>query len=161
MTFDGFPSDLSSRPIVAVCGAGAGDQRTLEAAEKVGRALALSGAILICGGLGGVMAAAAKGAKANGGLTIGLLPGSNRQEANRYIDIPLATGLGHARNYLIVRAAQSVIALPGGPGTLSEIALALKMGKTVIGLDAWSEVKGVTGADEPEEAVRLALDSLS
>ena len=114
--------------------------------------------ILLCGGLGGVMTAAAKGAKSAGGLTIGLLPGFDPEEANPFIDIPL----GHriwvmSETPLIARAAQAIIALPGGSGTLSEIALGLKMGKPVVGLMAWADIKGVKLTSTPEEAVCRGL----
>lgn len=145
------------RPLVAVCGAGSCDQDLAELARETGRLLARAGAALICGGLGGTMAAAAKGAKEAGGLTVGLLPGNSPDDANQFIDLPLATGLGHGRNALIARAAEAIIALPGGPGTLSEIALGLKMGRPVIGLTAWSEIQGVIPAATPEEAVSIAL----
>ncbi len=144
-------------PLVAVCGAGACDESTADLARETGRRLAQEGAVLICGGLGGVMAAAAQGAKEAGGLTVGLLPGDDPKEANPYIDLPLATGLGQARNCLITRAAGAIIALPGGAGTLSEIAFGLKMGRPVIGLGAWHDLSGVVPAVNPAEAVFLAL----
>ena len=152
----------SGRPvrIVAVCGAGNCDQPVWDLAKNTGVALAQKKMILLCGGLGGVMTAAAKGAKSAGGLTIGLLPGFDPEEANPFIDIPLATGLGHVRNALIARAAQAIIALPGGSGTLSEIALGLKMGKPVIGLMAWADIKGVKLTSTPEEAVAAVCASL-
>ena len=103
------------------------------------------------------MEAAARGAREAGGTTVGLLPGYETGDANPYIDIPLATGLGHVRNALIARSARALIALPGGTGTLSEVALGLKMGKRVVGLTAWEHIDGVLAAREPEEAVRLAL----
>ncbi|MBW1708822.1 MAG: TIGR00725 family protein [Deltaproteobacteria bacterium] len=143
--------------MVAVCGAGTCSPDVSELARKTGELLARHGANLICGGLGGVMAAAAQGAKAAGGLTIGILPGTDRQDANPFIDLALPTGLGEARNALIVRAAQAVIALPGETGTLSEVALGLKMGRPVVGLAAWGEINGVLPASDPDEAVRLAL----
>jgi uncharacterized protein (TIGR00725 family) len=143
--------------LVAVCGAGSADDELFQTALSVGRLLAESGAVLICGGLGGVMQAAAQGAKSAKGVTIGLLPGNRSQDANPYIDIPLATGLSHARNALITRAAHAVIALPGGPGTLSEVALALKMGRTVVGLNAWHDIIGVIPAYTPLEAVETVL----
>ena len=143
--------------LVAVCGAGSADEDLFKTARDVGRLLAESGAILICGGLGGVMEAAAQGAKLANGITIGLLPGNRSQEANRFIDIALATGLSHARNALITRAAHAIVALPGGPGTLSEVALGLKMGRTVVGLNAWHNVTGVIPANTPLEAVETVL----
>lgn len=149
------------RPIIAVCGAGACDRDVAALARETGRLLAARQAILLCGGLGGVMAAAAQGAKEAGGLTVGLLPGNDPADANPFIDAPIATGLGHARNALIARAAQALIALPGGPGTLSEIGLGLKMGRPVIGLKAWSHIDGVIAAADPAEAVQLALNAIS
>jgi uncharacterized protein (TIGR00725 family) len=122
----------------------------------VGRLVAERGAVLVCGGRGGAMEAACRGAKQAGGLTVGILPGSDRSDANPYVDVALPTGLGEARNALVVRAADAVIAIGGGYGTLSEIALALKAGKPVIGLDTW-EIDGVAPADGPEAAVAAAL----
>jgi uncharacterized protein (TIGR00725 family) len=110
----------------------------------------------VCGGLGGVMEAACRGAKEGGGTTLGILPGSDRSAANPYVDLALATGLGEGRNLLIVRAADVLIAVGGGHGTLSEIALALRAGKRVIGLDTW-EIEGVANAADPEAAVAAAL----
>lgn len=155
------PASPSARkPIIAVCGSGTHDPSACDTAREVGRLIAERGAVLICGGLGGVMRAAAQGAKEAGGLTVGLLPGSDRNAANPFIDLALPTGLGHARNALITLSAWAIIALPGGPGTLSEIGLGLKMGKTVVGLGAWSRVEGVTPAATAAEAVEMALNAL-
>jgi uncharacterized protein (TIGR00725 family) len=134
---------------------GPGDEPTVAAAE-VGRLIAERGAVLVCGGRGGAMEAACRGAKEAGGLTVGILPGSDRSEANPYVDVVLPTGLGEARNALVVGAADVVIAIGGGYGTLSEIALALKARKRVIGLGTW-EIEGVTAAEGPEAAVAAAL----
>ncbi|MEA2219669.1 MAG: hypothetical protein QOJ35_2295, partial [Solirubrobacteraceae bacterium] len=122
----------------------------------VGRGLAEAGAVLVCGGLGGVMEAACRGAKSAGGTTIGILPGTRRDEANPYVDIAIATALGELRNGLVVRAADALVAVGGEFGTLSEIALALKAGKPVVGLGTW-EIRGVVVASDPVEAVALAL----
>src|SRR4051794_10471282 len=133
-------------------------------AEEAGAAVAAAGAVLVCGGLGGVMEAACRGASARGGLTVGLLPGLDRSAANEHVAVAVPTGLGEARNALIVRAADAIIAIGGGPGTLSEIALALKRGIQVVGLWTWELSKGgepdatITRADSAVEAVRLALD---
>lgn len=149
--------------IVAVIGGNRCSKETARVAEAVGRELAKRGAILICGGLGGVMEAACRGAKAKGGLTIGVLPGTSRHDANPYVDIPIVTGMGEARNVIIVRTAQAVIAVDGEYGTLSEIAHALKMGKPVVGLNTWElakagrEVRDIVVAKSPEEAVEKAL----
>jgi uncharacterized protein (TIGR00725 family) len=141
---------------VAVVGPGEAEERHAAAAEEVGRLIAESGALLVCGGLGGVMEAACRGARAAGGTTVGILPGLDRSAANPHLDLALPTGLGEARNALVVRAADAVIAIGGGYGTLSEIALALRAGKPVIGLDTW-EIDGVRAADGPETAVSAAL----
>jgi uncharacterized protein (TIGR00725 family) len=134
---------------------GPGDEPIVAAAE-VGRLLAERGAVLVCGGLGGVMEGACRGAKEAGGLTVGILPGADRADANPFVDVVLPTGLGEARNALVVEAADVAIAIGRGYGTLSEVALALKAGKRVIGLDTW-EIEGVTVAEGPETAVAAAL----
>jgi uncharacterized protein (TIGR00725 family) len=126
------------------------------AAERVGALVAQRGAVLVCGGLGGVMEAACRGAKSSGGTTVGLLPGADRAAANRFVDIAIPTGLGEARNALVVRAVDAVIAVGGGYGTLSEIALALKAGKRVVGLGSW-EIEGVEAAESPQAAVEAVL----
>ena len=138
---------------IAVVGSGINDGTYEDIACKVGGAIARAGAVLVCGGLGGVMEGACRGAREEGGTTLGILPGDSSDDANRFVDIVVVTGMGHARNVLVVKSADSVIALPGGPGTLSEVALALKMGKRVIGLGAWGEIEGVKSASSPEEAV--------
>jgi uncharacterized protein (TIGR00725 family) len=140
------------KTIVAVIGAGTCTAEEAALAEAVGRGLAERGAILVCGGRGGVMEAACRGAKAAGGLTVGILPGRTPAEANPYVDVPLATGLGEARNVLVVRAAQAVIAIGGEFGTLSEIGFALKLGIPVIGLNTW----GLTKGGAPVQAIRVA-----
>jgi hypothetical protein len=151
---------------IAVVGAGdvADDSPEAEAAEAVGRGVAEAGGVVVCGGLGGVMAAACRGATAAGGTTVGLLPGSSRADANPWVTVAVPTGLGEARNALVVRTADVLVAVGGGYGTLSEIALALRTGTPVVGLGTWELARGgeadagvqrVTSADE---AVRLALD---
>jgi uncharacterized protein (TIGR00725 family) len=125
-------------------------------AEEVGRELASRGCIVVCGGLGGVMEAACRGAKEAGGTTVGILPGSDRAAANRWVDLALPSGLGEARNALVVRAADALVAVGGGFGTLSEIALALKAGKRVVGLDTW-EIEAIVTASSAREAVEAAL----
>lgn len=125
-------------------------------AEEVGRLLARRGAVVVCGGLGGVMEAACRGARGEGGVAVGILPGLDRGAANPYVTVAVATGLGEARNALVVRAADALIAVGGAYGTLSEIALALKAGNPVIGLGTW-KIDGVERADGPEAAVDSAL----
>lgn len=147
---------------VAVVGTGEPAPETDAQAEEVGRLLAEAGAIVLCGGLGGVMAAAARGASDAGGVTVGILPGDDRRHAGPHIQVALATGMGEMRNALITRAADAVIAIGGGFGTLSEIAFALRIGRPVIGLGTWD--LGAAGApsailvvDSAEAAVEAAL----
>jgi uncharacterized protein (TIGR00725 family) len=144
---------------VAVVGPGAADPEDEATAERVGRELARRGAVVVCGGLGGVMEAACRGAREEGGTTLGILPGSDRREANRFVEVAVPTGLGEARNALVVRAADALVAVGGAYGTLSEIALALKAGKPVLGLRSW-EIEGVVAAESAEAAVEEALARL-
>ncbi len=145
-------------PCVAVCGPGtdatAGE---LAWAEEVGGLLAEAGALLVCGGLGGVMEAACRGARSKLGFTIGLLPGDSREDANGWVSLAIPTGMGEARNVLIVRAADAVIAIGGGWGTLSEVAFALKRGTPVISLGSFA-LDPVVPAGSPAEAAELALN---
>lgn len=126
-----------------------------EAAEEVGRLLAEAGAVVVCGGMGGAMEAACRGAKAAGGTTVGILPGSRRDDANAFVDVAIPTGLGEARNALVVRAADVVLAVGGAYGTLSEIALALAAGTPVVGLDTWEFARGGL----PDEGVERAASA--
>jgi len=142
---------------IGVIGAGECSQETETLAEAVGREIAKKGAILICGGLGGVMESVAKGSKQGGGITVGILPGFSADEANPFIDIPIVTGLSHARNVLVVRSSQALIAMEGGYGTLSEISIALKLGIPVVGLHTWEMSKNIIVVETPEEAVNKAI----
>ena len=145
--------------IIAVIGGGTCTTEETALAEETGRLLAQHGAVLVCGGLGGVMEAAAKGAKANAGTTVGILPGPDAAAANAYIDVPLATGLGEMRNFLIVRTAHALIAIGGGVGTLSEIALAQRIGKPVVGLhDSFRDALAIPRVASAAEAVRWVLE---
>jgi uncharacterized protein (TIGR00725 family) len=151
---------------VAVVGSGHCSPDVATLAETVGRELARRGAVLVCGGLGGVMEAACRGAKSAGGLTIGVLPGRSRLDANRYVDVPIVTGMGEARNVLVVQSSQAVIAIHGEYGTLSEIAHALKLGIPVVGLHTWGLhregqqrldiVRAQTAAEAVDRALSLA-----
>lgn len=145
---------------MAVVGAHDAGGSQAEEAAAVGAELARRGAVVITGGRGGVMEAASRGAKEAGGTTVGILPGSDRAEANAWVDIALPTGLGEARNALVARAADAVVAVGGGYGTLSEIALALRAGKRVVGLETW-DIPGVVRAEDPAGAVTAALDAVS
>lgn len=148
---------------IGVIGAGFCDAETSVLAEEVGLLLAQAGATLVCGGLGGVMEAACRGAKKAGGRTIGILPGTDASQANRHVDIPIVTGLGEARNQIVVRTSQALVAVGGEYGTLSEIAFALKFGRPVIGLRTWQLAQGgvpvgaILEVETPEEAAQKAL----
>lgn len=148
------------KPVIAVCGSGRCGPELAALAEEVGRELGLRGATLVCGGLGGVMEAAARGAQKAGGLTVGILPGPDGREANPWIEAAVATDLGEARNAVIVRTADAVVAVGGEFGTLSEIALALKMGKPVVSLRSWKVHETIMEAKDPREAVAMALASI-
>ena len=155
---------MNKKKIVAVIGGRQPSPEEAKLAEQVGRELARRGAILVCGGLGGVMEAACKGASSEGGMTIGVLPGDSRQAANPYVQIPIVTGMGNARNVAVVKSAQAVIAIGGSYGTLSEIGHALQSGIPVIGLNTWSlsrngrQDDAIIPAQSPTEAVNKALD---
>ena len=147
-----------SPPYVAVIGPGDASPEQERDAEAVGRELAATGAVVICGGLGGVMAAACRGAREAGGLTVGLLPGSDRADANPWVTVAIATGVGELRNGLIARAADGVIAIGGGYGTLSEIALALRLGRPVVGIGTWDIAAPITRVADAGAAVRRLLE---
>ena len=158
------PSDASERPLlISVIGGGAPSARAYELAEAVGRELAQRGAVVVCGGLGGVMEAACKGAKSAGGVTIGMMPGSDPRAANPWVDYPVMTGMGYARNVIVVKTGRAAIAVAGAYGTLSEIAPALGAGTPVIGLETWELASGdgypleITRADSPTDAVEKAI----
>jgi uncharacterized protein (TIGR00725 family) len=145
------------RRYVAVCGASEATASQLQAAREVGRLLAEAGVVVINGGLGGVSGAVSEGAAGAGGTVVGILPDDDRKRANSHLTISLPTGMGQARNVLIATAAESVIAIGEGWGTLSEIAMAQRLGRPVVALDSWS-VKGLESVDTPAEAVRRALE---
>jgi uncharacterized protein (TIGR00725 family) len=158
----GKPSS-DKRLIIAVIG---GAQCSIDEAllaEAVGRELARRGAIVVCGGLGGVMEAVCRGAAIESGLTVGILPGDDPNSANPYVHVPIASGVGQARNIAVVKSAQAVIAIAGNYGTLTEIAFALKSGIPVIGLKTWSisrsgqEDKSIVQAEDAVDAVEKAI----
>ena len=147
-----------SRPLViGVIGAGSASEKGYAAAREVGRLLAERGATLVCGGLGGVMEAACRGCSEAGGTAVGILPGPEAQQANAWVGLPIVTNMGHARNIVIAHTAQALIAVEGEYGTLSEIAVSLKLGKPVVSLDSWPAVPGIVPADSPEKAVAAAF----
>jgi hypothetical protein len=145
--------------VIGVIGAGECDAEIARQAFAIGKGIACRGAMLVCGGLSGVMEAACRGARESGGETVGVLPGNDRSEANPHVTVPIATGIGYARNYVIINTADALIAIGGSHGTLSEIGFALKAGKRVVGLHTW-DIEGVIKAETPEQAVILALESV-
>ena len=152
-------SNASVPAFVSVIGSSRCGPEVDQLAEKAGRLLAAAGFAIVCGGGGGVMEAACRGAVRAGGVTIGILPGSDTQAANPFVRFPIATGIGEARNAIVVRAGGAILAIGGGYGTLSEIALALKWGKHVIGLQTWEardgsgQPAGIEYCSTAEEAV--------
>jgi uncharacterized protein (TIGR00725 family) len=142
---------------LSVIGAGDASEAERRIATEVGREIARQRAVLVCGGRGGVMEGAARGALAERGHTIGILPGNDRALANDYIEFAIATGIGEARNVIVVASGDAVIALAGEAGTLSEIGLALKLGRPVVALNSWPKIEGLQRAKSPREAVALAL----
>lgn len=149
---------------VGVVGDASCSAEVMERARQIGRLLAERDCVLVCGGRGGVMEGACRGAKEAGGLTVGIIPGDDRREANPYVDIPIVTGMGEARNALVVKSSQAIIAVEGRYGTLSEIAFALKLGIPVVGLNTWrlsrrgEEDSGIVNAASVEQAVTLAIE---
>jgi uncharacterized protein (TIGR00725 family) len=159
-------AQVGERPLrIGVSGAGTseGEEAALAAARVVGREVARAGAVLVCGGLGGVMAEAARGAREAGGVTVGILPGEQAGEANPWITIPVVTGLGHARNVLLVHTSEALVAIGGSYGTLSEVALALKIGVPVAAVGSWRMARAghpeppVFAFDDPAAAAAWAL----
>lgn len=155
---------MGKKPIfIGVIGGSEVKPKIAKVAEEVGREIAKRGAVLICGGMGGVMEAACKGASEAGGLTIGILPGDNRREANHYVQIPIMTGIGYARNVAVVKSVQVIIAIDGSYGTLTEIGYALQSGIPVIGLNTWGlsinekQDKSIIPAKNPKDAVDKAI----
>lgn len=148
---------------VAVVGDGQANQMEMELAEQAGFQLARRGCAVVCGGLGGVMEGVCRGVKRAGGLTVGILPGDQRESANRFIDVPIVSGMGEARNVLVVKSAQAVLAIGGRYGTLSEIAIALKLGIPVVGLHTWELHRqdeldsGIVPAASVNDAVELVV----
>lgn len=150
--------------IIGIIGSSNANPKENLLAQEVGELLAKEGIIIICGGLGGVMEACCRGVKENGGLTIAILPGVSATDANPYVDIPIPTGIGEARNLIIIRASSSIIAIGGGYGTLSEIAFALRLGIPVIGLETWElekiskESLNIIKVKTAKEAVKKAIE---
>jgi len=127
-----------------------------EFAYSVGREIARRGCVLVCGGMGGVMEAACKGASKEGGLTVGIVPGASGGDANPYVDVPIVTGMGHGRNVIVARSSNAIVAVGGNYGTLSEIAFALKLGIPIVGFHTWEVSSDIKKAKTPREAVDVA-----
>jgi uncharacterized protein (TIGR00725 family) len=151
---------MSRTAYIGVVGPAEASEAELASAEEVGAGLASLGAVVVTGGLGGVMEAACRGARSRRGRTLGILPGEPREAANGWVEIAVATGLGELRNGLIVRACDALVAVGGGHGTLSEVALALKLGRPVVGLGTWA-VHGVDEVTTPAEAVERVARELA
>lgn len=151
---------MRGKKVIAVIGGRKAEKALLKEAEEVGKLIAETGAVLVCGGLGGVMEAASRGAKSAGGLTIGILPQDHNRDVNEYIDVPIVTGLGIGRNVIIARTADALIAVGGEYGTLSEIAFALQLGRPVAGIRTW-DIKGVVPAENAQDAVNKIFDCLA
>jgi len=150
----------NSKAIIGVVGGNICSPDIYELAYQVGKYLAMANALLVCGGMGGVMEAACKGAVEAGGTTIGILPSDLISDTNPYVHIPIATGMGIGRNIIIARTAQALIAVDGKYGTLSEIAFALQLNKPVTALESWITVPGVHYTDNPKEAVNWVLNAV-
>jgi uncharacterized protein (TIGR00725 family) len=144
-------------PAIAVIGGGEASAEVLELAYRVGLEIGARGATLVCGGRGGVMEAAARGARERGAHTVGILPGFDHREANPHIEFVVATGIGEARNAIVVGSADAVVALAGEGGTLSEIGFALKIGRPLVALRSWPNIEGIVHAEDPAAAVDAAL----
>jgi uncharacterized protein (TIGR00725 family) len=151
---------VKGRPYVAVVGSGEASGELYEKAREVGRLVAERGGTVVCGGRSGVMEAAARGATEAGGTAIGILPDEDRERANDYVSYSVATGTGHARNLAVVCSGDVIIAVGGEYGTLSEIGLALKVGRPVVALESWDLGEHVAVASSPQEAVQAAFGSL-
>lgn len=158
-THKGHHLDMKTARMIGVIGGGDADPQSLENAYQVGKLVAEQKAILVCGGLGGVMEAACRGAHDAGGITVGILPSDDPSTANEYVSIPIATGMGQARNKLIINTGQAFIAIAGKYGTLAEIAFGLDAGKPVVGLGSW-DIEGMVKAETPQQAVDLATQEI-
>jgi len=146
------------KPVIAVIGAGKCSKKLRDMAAEVGRFVAENDGVIVCGGLGGIMEGAARGAKEAGGVTIGILPTENKEDANDYIDYVIPTGFGEARNIMVVRTADAVVAFPGKYGTLTEMAFALRAQKPLVAVNAWKLGDEIIQAKTPLEAAKLAME---
>ena len=151
---------MKQKIIVGVIGAANASSRGLDHAYQVGRLIAERGAVLVCGGLGGVMEAASRGCAEAGGDVLGVLPGNSSDSANPYVTLPIVTAMGHARNIIIAQTASALVAIEGEYGTLSEIAIGMKLGKPVVQLDSWSQLSTTYQAETPDQAVQMVFAAI-
>jgi len=149
---------VEKKPIIAVIGAGKCSKKLRDKAALAGKYIAENGGGVVCGGVGGIMEGAARGAREAGGVTIGILPTENKADANEFIDYVIPTGFGEARNIMVVRTADAVIAFPGKYGTLTEMAFALFAKKPVVSISAWKLGDEIHQVEDPEEAAKLAME---
>lgn len=145
------------KTIIGVIGPNQASNEEHKTAEEVGREIARRNGVLVCGGLGGVMEAVCRGARSEGGLTIGIIPGLHKSDANPYVDIPIVTGMSHARNVIVVRSSDAIIAIGGSYGTLSEIAFALTLEIPIVGINTWEVSPHIKRVTTPKEAADLAF----
>ncbi len=148
---------MVKQTIIGVIGAGDASSQECNLAQEVGKEIAKNGGTLLCGGMGGIMEASCRGAKAHGGTTIGILPGTSKEDCNPYIDYPIVTAMGHGRNVIVASSCDAIIAIGGGFGTLSEIAFALRLKIPIIGIKTWDVSSDIKKAETPEEAVYMAI----
>lgn len=144
--------------MIGVIGAGDANEEERKIAEAVGAEIARRGYTLVCGAMGGVMEAACRGAKSEDGITIGIIPGDSKADCNQYVDIPVVTAMGHARNVIVVSSSDAVIAIGGSFGTLSEIAFALRLEVPIIGINTWDVSTEINKAETPKQAVDMAIE---
>jgi hypothetical protein len=149
---------IERKPVIAIVGAGKCSKKLRDSAAIVGHYVAKNGGVVVCGGLEGIMEGAARGCWEGGGVSIGILPSDDRNDANKFITHIIPTGFGEARNMMVIRAADVVVAFPGKYGTLSEMAFALKAGKPVISISAWRLGEDIIGMDDPQEAAEKAME---
>jgi uncharacterized protein (TIGR00725 family) len=149
---------VERKPIIAIVGAGKCSKKLRDKAALVARHVVKNGGIIVCGGMGGIMEGAARGAWEGGGVSIGILPSEDRKDANKFVTFAIPTGFGEARNLMVIRAADAVVAFPGKFGTLSEMAFALKIGKPLISIAAWKLGEGIIQLDDAVEAAEKALE---
>ena len=151
---------LREKPVIGIIGAGKCSKKMKEQAYLAGKTVTKMGGIVVCGGLGGIMEGAAQGARENGGIAIGIVPGEDKKEANEFVDVVIPSGFGEARNILVVRTADAIIAFPGKYGTLTEMAFALQAGKPLVSISAWNIDDKIIPEKDPKKAVKKVMEIL-